>query len=64
MATFRDIASVARSIEPDGARVWHWMLEEPIAELDNRTAVELVWAGRGQAVIDMLKAVQSGTRGL
>ncbi|MGY3041132.1 hypothetical protein ACVWWQ_002763 [Rhodanobacter sp. TND4EL1] len=64
MAMFREIASTALSIEPDHERVWRWMLEEPIAELDGKTVVELVWEGRGRRVIDMLDAVKSGLRGL
>jgi hypothetical protein len=61
---FRQIASAALVIEPDFEKVWHWMLKEPIAELDGKTAVDLVAEGHGERVLALLQDVESGKRGL
>jgi len=52
---FHQIFALAAQLEPDRPRVWHWLFNTPIPALDSLTPVELVYAGRGESVIQLLE---------
>jgi hypothetical protein len=56
------IYALASTIEPDPRRVAHWFRYDPIAELGNRTAMELVNTGAALEVIRFLKGISEGGR--
>ena len=56
------VLELARRIEPDIAAAIHWYRHTPIAELDGRTALQLVAQGRADAVMDFLRAIGAGDR--
>ncbi|MFC4761862.1 hypothetical protein [Dyella koreensis] len=56
------IYALAGMIEPDPRRVMHWFRNDPIAELDNRTAMELVNTGAANQVIRFLKDIAEDAR--
>lgn len=56
------VMSVARAIEPDPNRLLRWFREDPIRELDSKTARQLVEEGATARLLDMLVAIRSGRR--
>ncbi|UQN69189.1 hypothetical protein L0Z11_16255 [Burkholderia multivorans] len=52
--TGADVLALARCIEPDPAAVWAWFVGTPIHPY-GRTAMELVQAGQGDAVLAFLR---------
>ncbi len=53
---FRRLFRLAERLEPDRQAIWNWLLHTRIEHLGDRTAVELVFAGEGGRVIEMLEA--------
>jgi uncharacterized protein (DUF2384 family) len=53
---FHRIFALAEQLEPDRSRVFQWLFNTPIPTLDSLTPIELVFAGRGESVIDLLRS--------
>jgi len=53
---FHRIFALAEQLEPDRSRVFQWLCKTPIPALDSLTPIELVFAGRGEAVIGLLES--------
>jgi len=55
---FHRIFALAEQLEPDRTLVFQWLLHARIPALDRLTPIELVFAGRGEAVIGLLEAAR------
>jgi uncharacterized protein (DUF2384 family) len=53
---FHRIFALAEQLEPDRSRVFQWLFNTPIPALDSLTPIELVFAGRGESLIDLLES--------
>lgn len=51
----RRIFTLAERLEPDRKLIWDWLLHTHIASLDGHTAVDLVYADRGEQVVALLE---------
>lgn len=49
------IFALAEQLEPDRKLVWDWLLHTQIEPLDGHTAVDLVFADRGEQVVALLE---------
>lgn len=49
------IFALAEQLEPDRKLVWDWLLHTQIESLDGHTAVDLVFADRGEQVVTLLE---------
>jgi hypothetical protein len=56
------VLSVARTIDSDACRAMCWFTEDPICELGDKTARQLVEEGATARVLDMLVAIRDGRR--
>lgn len=56
------VLSVARSVEPDPAEAMRWFAHDPIHELGDKTAQQLVEEGSTARLLNMLVAIRSGRR--
>ena len=57
------VLSAATSLTGDVDRALFWFRNEPIAEFDHLTAMQLVEQGRVQAVVDYIESISSGAAG-
>jgi hypothetical protein len=53
---FHRIFALAEQLEPDRSKVFHWLFNTPLAALDSLTPIELIFADRGESVIDLLES--------
>ena len=53
---FHRIFALAEQLEPDRTQVFQWLLNTRIPALDSLTPIELVFAGRGESVIELLES--------
>lgn len=51
----RRIFTLAQRLEPDRQAIWQWLFHTPIETLDRRTAMELIFADRGEQVVALLE---------
>lgn len=56
------VLSVARGVEPDPAEALRWFVNDPIHELGDKTAQQLVEEGSTTRLLTMLVAIRSGRR--
>jgi hypothetical protein len=52
----RRIFTLAERLEPDRKAIWDWLFHTHIETLGGYTAMELVFADRGEQVIDLLES--------
>lgn len=57
------VLSGARALTGDTTRAIYWMRNTPIAEFDHQVALELVAAGKTDAVLRYLRSIESGASG-
>jgi hypothetical protein len=56
------VLAAARHIEPSRARRRAWYLEDPISQLENRTAEDVVQAGETSRLIALIQAIRAYER--
>jgi hypothetical protein len=52
----RRIFTLAERLEPDRKAIWDWLFHTHIEALGGYTAMELVFADRGEQVIELLES--------
>ena len=52
----RRIFTLAERLEPDRKAIWDWLFHTQIETLGGSTAMDLVFADRGEQVVAMLEA--------
>ena len=51
----RRIFTLAERLEPDRKAIWDWLFHAQIEPLDGWTAMELIFADRGEQVVALLE---------
>jgi hypothetical protein len=51
----RRIFTLAERLEPDRKAIWEWLFHAQIETLDGWTAMELIFADRGEQVVALLE---------
>lgn len=60
----RRIFTLAERLEPDRKAIWDWLFHAQIESLDGWTAMELIFADRGEQVVALLEQALRDEEGI